>query len=77
MRPHTLRLWILRNQPLMKSTRQLSEICLAEASAAPANRSAAPNLKFFATDSAEKFMKMGSRFLDFRSKTSMHVDLKE
>jgi hypothetical protein len=35
------------------------------------------SLKFFATDSAEKFMKMGSRFLGLPVKNVKHVDLKE
>ena len=35
------------------------------------------SLKFFATDSAEKFMKMGSRFLGLPVENVKHVDLKE
>jgi glutamate racemase len=35
------------------------------------------SLKFFATDSAEKFMKMGSRFLGLPVVNVKHVDLKE
>jgi len=38
---------------------------------------AAPRLKFFATDSAEKFKKMGSRFLGHPVEEVVHVDLKE
>ena len=38
---------------------------------------AAPRLKFFATDSAEKFRKMGTRFLGLRVEDVVHVDLKE
>ena len=38
---------------------------------------ALPRLKFFATDSAEKFKKMGSRFLGHPVKDVVHVDLKE
>jgi glutamate racemase len=38
---------------------------------------AAPRLKFFATDSAEKFRKMGSRFLGHPVEDVIHVDLKE
>ena len=34
-------------------------------------------LKFFATDSAEKFRKMGTRFLGLPVKDVVHVDLKE
>lgn len=36
-----------------------------------------PHLKFFATDSAEKFSKMGTRFLGLPVEDVMHVDLKE
>jgi glutamate racemase len=36
-----------------------------------------PSLKFFATDSAEKFTKMGSRFLGLPVQNVKHVDLKE
>jgi glutamate racemase len=38
---------------------------------------AAPTLKFFATDSAEKFRKMGTRFLGLPVEDVVHVDLKE
>ena len=38
---------------------------------------AAPHLKFFATDSAEKFRKMGSRFLGHPVEDVVHVDFKE
>src|SRR5208282_5639729 len=36
-----------------------------------------PRLKFFATDSAEKFKKMGTRFLGLAVEDVLHVDLKE
>jgi glutamate racemase len=36
-----------------------------------------PSLKFFATDSAEKFRKMGTRFLGLPVEDVVHVDLKE
>ena len=36
-----------------------------------------PRLKFFATDSAEKFKKMGTRFLGHPVAEVLHVDLKE
>jgi glutamate racemase len=36
-----------------------------------------PRLKFFATDSAEKFKKMGTRFLGHSVDDVVHVDLKE
>ncbi len=38
---------------------------------------AASTIKFFATDSAEKFRKMGSRFLGLPVEDVAHVDLKE
>jgi glutamate racemase len=38
---------------------------------------AASTIKFFATDSAEKFRKMGSRFLGLPVEDVLHVDLKE
>jgi glutamate racemase len=47
------------------------------ASAAERERRSAPRLRFFATDSAEKFKKMGSRFLGLPVKDVLHVDLKE
>jgi glutamate racemase len=40
-------------------------------------RRAVPRLKFFATDSAEKFKKMGSRFLGHPVEDVVHVNLKE
>ncbi len=40
-------------------------------------RSGSPTLKFFATDSAEKFRNMGTRFLGLPVKDVVHVDLKE
>lgn len=36
-----------------------------------------PTLKFFATDSADKFRKMGTRFLGLPVREVLHVDLKE
>jgi len=36
-----------------------------------------PRVKFFATDSAEKFRKMGTRFLGLPVEDVLHVDLKE
>jgi glutamate racemase len=36
-----------------------------------------PEMKFFATDSAEKFKKMGTRFLGRPVEDVTHVDLKE
>src|ERR1700687_3740662 len=40
-------------------------------------RRSPPQLKFFATDSAEKFRKMGTRFLGLPVEDVAHVDLKE
>jgi glutamate racemase len=37
----------------------------------------APHLRFFATDSAEKFRAMGTRFLGLSVEDVLHVDLKE
>jgi glutamate racemase len=42
-----------------------------------AERRAAPRLKFFATDSADKFKKMGTRFLGHPVEDVVHVDLRE
>jgi glutamate racemase len=38
---------------------------------------AAPRLKFFATDSVEKFRRLGERFLGHAIEDVRHVDLKE
>jgi glutamate racemase len=43
----------------------------------PSGSSGVPSLKFFATDSAEKFRKMGTRFLGHAVEDVLHVDLKE
>ena len=40
-------------------------------------RRKAPRLKFFATDSVEKFQRLGARFLGRRIEKVEHVDLKE
>jgi glutamate racemase len=40
-------------------------------------RRAAPRLKFFATDSVEKFRRLGTRFLGHAIEDVRHVDLKE
>ena len=40
-------------------------------------RRSVPRLKFFATDSADKFRKMGTRFLGRPVEDVLHVDLKE
>ena len=42
-----------------------------------AERRTQPRLKFFATDSVEKFKKMGTRFLGYAVEDVEHVDLKE
>ncbi len=46
-------------------------------SSAESARRGFPHLKFFATDSAEKFRKMGTRFLGLPVEDVVHVDLKE
>jgi len=40
-------------------------------------RRAVPRLKFFATDSVEKFRRLGARFLGHAIEDVQHVDLKE
>jgi len=40
-------------------------------------RNGGPELKFFATDSAERFRKLGTRFLGLPVEDVVHVDLKE
>lgn len=45
--------------------------------AAEPERRAEPRLKFFATDSTEKFKRMGTRFLGHPVEDVVHVDLKE
>ncbi len=40
-------------------------------------RTGTPSLKFFATDSAQKFRTMGTRFLGLPVEDVLHVDLKE
>jgi glutamate racemase len=47
------------------------------ASSREPERRSTPRLKFFATDSAEKFKRMGSRFLGLPVDDVVHVDLKE
>jgi len=44
---------------------------------AKSERRGVPKLKFFATDSAEKFRMMGTRFLGLPVEDVVHVDLKE
>ena len=44
---------------------------------AESQRRSPPRLKFFATDSAQKFRKMGTRFLGLPVEDVVHVDLKE
>lgn len=52
------------------------QIAPLHSSSEPEHR-AEHRLKFFATDSAEKFRKMGSRFLGLPVEDVVHVDLKE
>jgi glutamate racemase len=49
----------------------------SRATTSGAERHTTPRVKFFATDSAEKFKKMGSRFLGHPVEDVVHVDLKE
>jgi len=44
---------------------------------APEERRSAPRMKFFATDSTEKFRRLGQRFLGYPIDKVEHVDLKE
>jgi len=46
-------------------------------SSANGERKSVPAIRFFATDSAEKFRKMGTRFLGLPVADVVHVDLKE
>lgn len=46
-------------------------------SSSDSERRAAPRLKFFATDSTEKFQQLGQRFLGHPIENVQHVDLKE
>jgi glutamate racemase len=50
---------------------------LPSPSAETPERRAAPRLKFFATDSVEKFQRLGQRFLGRAIEDVQHVDLKE
>jgi glutamate racemase len=50
---------------------------LPPASADSDERRAQPRLKFFATDSVEKFRRLGERFLGHPIADVQHVDLKE
>ncbi|HKT87435.1 MAG TPA: glutamate racemase [Candidatus Sulfotelmatobacter sp.] len=64
-----------------ESTAQAVAARLAELVPAPARdaeeRRSAPRLKFFATDSTEKFKRLGERFLGHAIEAVEHVDLKE
>ncbi|MGA9978459.1 MAG: glutamate racemase [Candidatus Sulfotelmatobacter sp.] len=50
---------------------------LSQTPQAQRERSALPSLKFFATDSVEKFRRLGQRFLGHDIDDVLHVDLKE
>jgi glutamate racemase len=50
---------------------------LPASSAVPEERRAVPPLTFFATDSVEKFRRLGERFLGHTIEDVQHVDLKE
>jgi len=64
---------------LLGRSAQSASLSSSEASLGISKRdlAAASRIKFFATDSAEKFRKMGSRFLGLPVKDVVHVDLKE
>jgi glutamate racemase len=53
------------------------EKLLATTRAWPHDRRSAPRLRFFATDSVEKFRRLGARFLGRAIEDVEHVDLKE
>jgi glutamate racemase len=57
--------------------RQLEIEPLSPSAQTKSERRGVPELKFFATDSAEKFRKMGTRFLGLPVEDVLHVDLKE
>lgn len=50
---------------------------LPSSSSAPDERRMAPRMRFFATDSTEKFQRLGERFLGLPIENVQHVDLKE
>ncbi len=53
------------------------EELLPDSAASAEERRSAPRLKFFATDSTEKFRRLGQRFLGLPIENVEHVDLKE
>jgi glutamate racemase len=55
---------------------QLQQL-IAPADSSAQERRAAPRMKFFATDSVEKFRRLGERFLGHAIAEVQHVDLKE
>jgi glutamate racemase len=57
--------------------RHLQIASLPSSAQTKSGRRGVPELKFFATDSAEKFRKMGTRFLGLPVEDVVHVDLKE
>jgi glutamate racemase len=54
---------------------RLQKLLLAQAVAE--ERRSAPRIRFFATDSVEKFRRLGERFLGCAIENVEHVDLKE
>jgi glutamate racemase len=56
---------------------RLQKLLPSRQSAAEKERRAVPRLKFFATDSVEKFRRLGARFLGHAIEDVQHVDLKE
>jgi glutamate racemase len=53
------------------------EELLPHSASSAEERRSAPRLKFFATDSTEKFRRLGQRFLRLPIENVEHVDLKE
>jgi glutamate racemase len=53
------------------------ENLLPPAPGMPEERRARPRVRFFATDSVDKFGRLGARFLGHAIETVQHVDLKE
>lgn len=56
---------------------QLRQLLPVPAEGAGEERRSTPRLKFFATDSVEKFQRLGQRFLGHEISQVRHVDLKE
>ncbi len=64
-------------EPLPSSAKAKALSAETSSAKTKSERGGVPALKFFATDSAEKFRKMGTRFLGLPVENVTHVDLKE